>query len=283
MGFKTLLVHLRLGAPNDGVLRIAGDLAERFGAHVIGVAVSQPMAPLYAAVQMAYGTGMVSEDITETDRKLTEKRIAETEERFRAALAGRCSDLEWRWTITPNSRSQYVARQVRTADLLITCPVWNGSSLDQSQKVSLGDMVMLAGRPVLLVPPETPQLDLGSVVVGWKDTREARRAVSDALPLLKLAGRVTVVSLTAAAEVATVTRRVGDVIAWLGRHGIAAEARVEASSGAEQVRLKAVAQECGAGLFVGGAYGHTRMREWVTGGVTMDLLMHPNCPTLISH
>jgi nucleotide-binding universal stress UspA family protein len=283
MAYESLLVHLRLGSANEGLLRITAELAERFHAHVIGVAVCKPLPEIYPAMQTAYGNGIACEDITETDRKVTNNRIAEMEERFRAALAGHATGVEWRSTITRNSRSEYVARQARAADLVITSPVFDGRTADQSQKLSIGDIVLRAGRPVLLIPPETQQLCLDTALVGWKDTREARRALSDALPLLKFAKTTTVVEITAAQDIPDAKRHINDVIAWLKRHGIAAQSRIDSYKNADTVQLAAIAEEVGAGFCVAGAFGHTRVREWVIGGVTMDLLLHPRRPTLVSH
>jgi nucleotide-binding universal stress UspA family protein len=281
--YKTLLLHLRLCGDNQGLLEIAGDLAARFGSHVIGVAVAQPMPALFPAMQTAYGAGMPSEDIVETDRTVTEQRIDQAEKAFRDALKGRAASLEWRSTITNNSRSHYVARQARAADLVISMPLHPKAVVDQSQKVNVGDIVMYTGRPVLLVPPGSQQLDLSTAVVGFKDTRETRRALADALPLLKQAGRVVIVEIAARQDQPDAQRHVADAIAWLNRHGIAAEARIENFKGVDADQLETIAQEYKAGLLVAGAYGHTRLREWIVGGVTMDLLLQPKRPTLVSH
>jgi nucleotide-binding universal stress UspA family protein len=283
MSYKTLLVHLKLGADNEGLLRITGDLAERFGATVIGVAVCQPIPSIYPAMQTAYGNGIACEDITETDRKVTENRFGEMEAKFRSTLKNRAAGLEWRSTITKNSRSAYVARQLRAADLLITSPVFDTRQPDQSQTLSIGDVVLRAGRPVLLIPPGASEIKFDCAMVAWKNTREACRAVSDALPLLKLAARTMVAELAPAAEMADSKRHVGDVVAWLKRHGVSADGRIDAVKGVEAFQLDAVAEECHAGLIVAGAYGHTRLREWVIGSVTLDFLLHPKRPTLVSH
>jgi nucleotide-binding universal stress UspA family protein len=281
--YKTLLLHLRLCGDNQGLLEIAGDLASRFKSHVIGVAVAQPMPALFPAMQTTYGAGMPSEDIVETDRNVTEQRIDQTEKTFRAALEGRAASLEWRSTITNNSRSHYVARQARAADLVISMPLHPKAVVDQSQQVNVGDIVMYTGRPVLLVPAAAQHLDLGTAVVGFKDTRETRRALADALPLLKLTGRVVIVEIAARQDQPDAQRHVADAIAWLKRHGIAAEARIENFKGVDADQLEAIAQDYNAGLLVAGAYGHTRLREWIVGGVTMDLLLQPRRVTLVSH
>jgi nucleotide-binding universal stress UspA family protein len=142
---------------------------------------------------------------------------------------------------------------------------------------------MRAGRPVLIVPAGAKTIDLEDVVVGWRDRRETRCAVADALPLLRLAERVTVVEIEADAELTEARARLDDVVAWLGRHGVAAKALAAPASGVDVVMLEATAREQHAGLLVAGAYGHSRLLEWVFGGVTCDLLLHPGLCTLLSH
>ena len=142
---------------------------------------------------------------------------------------------------------------------------------------------MRAGRPVLIVPPAVRALDLSRVVVAWKDTREARRAVADALPLLARADRVTVVELAPPDRLDETADGLENVTAWLARHGVEAEARALASGAGDARRLEAVVRELGGSLLVAGAYGHSRIHEWVFGGVTCDFLMHPDVCALISH
>ena len=153
----------------------------------------------------------------------------------------------------------------------------------QSRQMDLADLVLRAGRPVLVVGAAVDKLDLRSVVVGWKDTREARRALEDALPLLKLADRVTVVEITSGEDVPKARPRIEDVAVWLAKHGVAASARVVASLGDDTAQLSSIAAELDAGLVVGGAYGHTRLREWVLGGVTRNLLLRPARTSFLSH
>ena len=283
MNYSTLLVHLKLGVANDGLLKITGDLAERYDSAVIGVVACKEASQIYLTMLPQYTVQGTDGDLVTIDRQLTDRMIREAERQFRAALQSRASRLTWRSTVTSNSRSQYVARQARAADLLITSPVFDGPFVDQRQTLSVGDIVLYAGRPVLLVPPNIQSINFDTVMIGWKDTRESRRAVVDALPLLSLAKRVVVVEIAATRDLPDAERHVADVIGWLQRHGIAAETCVEAFANAEKNQLKGIAQEIGAGLFVAGAYGHTRLREWMIGGVTEDLLLQPNRPTLISH
>ena len=98
-----------------------------------------------------------------------------------------------------------------------------------------------------------------------------------------LADRVTVVEIAACDNLADARGRTEDVADWLARHGVAAAARAVVAANDEPTGLGDVAKELDAGLLVGGAYGHTRLREWVLGGVTRDLLLQPARCSLVSH
>ena len=275
MTYGTLMVHLELGRSNAGLLQIAGDLAERFRADVIGIAACQPM-------QIVYGDGFISGDIYEQDRQEVEKEMKSAEAEFRSALQTRAATLEWRSTVMFTLLSDYLAREARSADLVIT-GIASGDLFDSSRSVNTGDLVMRAGRPVLVVPAATGKVKLDRVVVAWKDTREARRAVSDALPLLKGASHVAVVEIAVEEELAAARTQIEDVAGWLNRHGIKAECLTSPSTGDDATALYAMAQDQGADLIVAGAYGHSRLREWALGGVTRDLLLRANWCSLLSH
>src|SRR5262249_47398603 len=111
-----------------------------------------------------------------------------------------------------------------------------------------GDLVMQAGRPLLVVPATVNWLDLRSVLVAWKDCAEARRAVADALPLLAKAGEVTVAGIAEEdGGQATVRQQAEDVVGWLSRHGIVARAQVPERSGNAVAQLDRIAADTGAG------------------------------------
>ena len=275
MTYGTLMVHLELGRSNAGLLQITGDLAERFHASVIGIAACQPM-------QIVYGDGFISGDIYEQDRQELDKEMKAAEAEFRSALQTRAVTLEWRSTVMFTLLSDYLAREARSADLIIT-GIASGDLFDSSRSVNTGDLVMRAGRPVLVVPSAASKVKLDRVVVGWKDTREARRAVSDALPLLKGASHVAVVEIAVEEELAAARTQIEDVAGWLHRHGIKAECLTSPSTGDDATALYAMAQDQRADLIVAGAYGHSRLREWALGGVTRDLLLRANWCSLLSH
>ena len=275
MTYGTLMVHLELGRSNASLLQIAGDLAERFHASVIGIAACQPM-------QIVYGDGFISGDIYEQDRQELDKEMKAAEAEFRSALQTRAVTLEWRSTVMFTLLSDYLAREARSADLVIT-GIASGDLFDSSRSVNTGDLVMRAGRPVLVVPAAAGKVKLDRIVVGWKDTREARRAVSDALPLLKGASHVAVVEIAVEEELAAARTQIEDVAGWLNRHGIKAECLTSPSTGDDATALYAMAQDQGADVIVAGAYGHSRLREWALGGVTRDLLLRANWCSLLSH
>lgn len=275
MTYATLMVQLELGHPNAGLLEIAAELAGRFNAGVIGIATCQPM-------QMMFADGYIAGDIYEQDNTERHKELKETEAEFRAALQTRCKSLQWRSSIRFASLPEYVACEARGADLLIA-GVASGAFFDASRAVNTSDLIMQAGRPVLLVPHTMQTLSLDQVVIGWKDTRETRRAVSDALPLLKLAKKVTVVEIATQDDLAPAHQHVQAVVAWLAQHGVDADCNVVPSTGDDAVGLYAVAQDLDASLIVAGAYGRSRLVEWALGGVTRDLLLRQDFCALLSH
>jgi nucleotide-binding universal stress UspA family protein len=275
--YATLMVHLELGHSNAGLLKIAGDLAERFHAGLIGIAACQPMQIIYGA-----GDGYVSADLIEQDRKEIEREIREAEAEFRSALQTRVGTLEWRSTAVFAPLSDYLAREARSADLVIT-GVGSSALLDASRRVNTGDLIMQVGRPVLIVPAAADKVKLERLVIAWKDTRESRRAAFDALPLLKKAAHVAVVEIAAEEELAAARAHLGDVVGWLKRHDIVAESLASPSTGDDVTRLNAIVQEQGADVIVAGAYGHSRLREWALGGVTRDLLLRADRCSLVSH
>jgi nucleotide-binding universal stress UspA family protein len=269
------MVHLELGSSNEKILQFTGELAELFRADVIGIAACQSM-------QVDINNRYVSSNFIEQVRSQVQESIGAAEAEFRAALGTCVANLDWRSTSTLGSLSQYVAAEARAADILIT-GVPSGDLLSPSRYVDLNDLVMKVGRPVFIVPSAERKLDLSQVLVAWKDTREARRAVSDALPLLLRADKVTIVEIVDETQLTASRMRLEDVCIWLSRHGVVADSRVVLLSKDETEKLAEVADELRAGVIVGGAFGHSRAREWALGGVTRDLLLRGKRCSVVSH
>ncbi len=283
MTYSTVMTHLDLGTSNSNVLCVTADFLAHFKSHVIGINACQPM-PLNYGDGGHYGlVDFPPLDQIEKDRAAIEKYRKDAEVALRSALLGKAASIDWRSVLGLESLSDYIAQQARAADLLVISSSQGMSSLPSSRRVAIGELVMSMGRPVLIVPPGESRLDLVSVVVAWKDTREARRAVADAVPMLRKAGRVTVVEIVTEADLLAARRRLVDVSGWLSRHGIAAEVLAVSSNGSDARRLDAIADDHGAGLLVAGAYGHSRLKEWAFGGVTRELLLDSKRCTLVSH
>jgi nucleotide-binding universal stress UspA family protein len=275
MSYATLLVHLECGRSNERLLQVAADLAQQTNARVIGVAACRPL-------QLNYGDGFVTGDLLESDRREIDRELEAARRDFTAALEGRCAQHSWRQAVVYGTLADHLAAQARCADLIVTGA--GGVLLfNASRHADLGELVLQAGRPVLLVPPTPGPLALGRALVAWKDTPEARRAVLDALPLLKKASAFAIAEVAAAEELPAARARVADVAGWLEWHGVKAEPLALARSGEDANRLEGLAREWRADVLVAGAYGHSRLREWVLGGVTRDLLLAPGRCALVSH
>lgn len=276
MTYRTLLVHLELDAKNAGLLEITADLARKFDANVIGIAACQPSQTLFDE-GLSAGQRMI-EDRAEISRALT---AAEAE--FRENLLGRVKNVEWRSRITYGSLASYIAEEARAADLIITRPTSGSGLLDNTRCVNVGALALEAGRPILVVPPGVSSLTLNNTFVAWKDSRESRRAVADALPLLRLARNVTVLEAASSAAQSRAHNHVADVARWLAKHDIDAEAVTTVLSGDDATDLYDELIESGCDFLVAGAYGHSRLREYVFGGVTRELLLSAAYCVLISH
>jgi nucleotide-binding universal stress UspA family protein len=277
MTIATVMVSLTLGRANEARLEVAGQLAERFGAGIVGIAAAQFAPPLY------FTDGLYAQDLIDRGGAEIKKRLLELETQFRQAAKNRATVVDWRSALEFPAR--FILQQARCADIIVD----DGRSPAVSDAFALAspkDLVMQTGRPLLVVPDAATWLDLRSVVVAWKNTPEARRAVADAVPLLREAKEVTVVEiLEQGGSRADAEQGVKDVVAWLSRHGVSAAPRVSENNESQDatVQLDEIAGEVGAGLIVAGAYGHSRFRELILGGMTQHLVTQNVRCVLLSH
>ncbi|MCK1390387.1 universal stress protein [Bradyrhizobium sp. 1] len=277
MTYATVMVSLALDQSNEARLQVAGELAERFEAVIVGVAAARFTPPLY------FTDGAEAQSLIDEGEASVKRRLADLEAQFRAATKTRGGRAEWRSAMDFPARFALV--QARCADIIVS----GGQSPAFSDAFALAspkDLVIQAGRPLLVVPDNVNWLDLRSVLVAWKDTPEARRAVADALPMLRKARDITIVEIPEQGDDrSAVMAGVTDVAAWLARHGVTASARICEASGSETAaaQLEKVAGDVGAGLIVAGAYGHSRFRELILGGVTQHLVTQPVRSVLLSH
>jgi nucleotide-binding universal stress UspA family protein len=268
-GYASIMVPMNIDADSLLRARLAANLADRFDSRLIGIAARPLAEPLYFETPVPEVATYMEIEVEEAAREL---EIAE--KAFREA-SGTRNHVEWRQANDiPNA---FVAEQARAADLIVASRL---PKSDRPHRMALnpGQLVMDAGRPVLFVPPETDRLSARHVMIAWKDTREARRAVADAMPFLKMAVSVTVVTL------GTDDRGAKDVVGHLAAHGIVSVAQHFKSAADEMAEtlMRAADNEL-ADLLVCGAYGHSRAREWIFGGVTRDLLANARMCCLMAH
>ncbi len=270
-----LMACMRTDRSNADLLAVVADMARRFSAAVVGVVARQ--ASRHSAI-MAIGPG----EPPDRDLEKFRERAAATETEFRAALS-MVEDLQWRSQMTAGPPSQHVGTEARGVDLIVAAAEPEERIFSPSPEIDVSDLLMRAGRPVLIAPAGVAGLKLTRALVCWKESREARRAVVDALPILKLCKRVDVVELVDGRDMEAARRRLADVGDWFARHGVETNCLASPLDGTEAGHLAAIAKDLDIDLIVAGAFGRNRLREWAFGGVTQDLLLKADRCTLVSH
>lgn len=267
MDYRTLLVHVDATAEGRARLVNALDLAARMGASVIGVGA----AAFEPHVERTRG---IFED---TLRTWVDERIEEAAEVFRE-LAGPVQGATWQSQVQRPSHA--LTDLACGADLIFASR--RGETTAPEIFARPDDLVLAAGVPVLLQPPMAKPLVADRIVLGWKNTREARRAVWDSLPMLKSAQEVHVIRFVR--DMGDADDGLGRVEERLRRHGVKVRAtRRPRTHGAVADDLVKAAEELDAGLIVAGAYGQSRLRELVLGGVTRGLMADSPRYVLFSH
>lgn len=264
MSYKSILLNLNIDGPIEPITRIGVNLAKRFDARLIGFCAADAPLP----VTMAPEGAAIAADIWEQSRDDIRRRLTSLNGEFDGLVAGAVKT-DWHGDIeNPNHA---VARRARMADIVVTSASQGASTGDSYRTVDPGSLVLRAGRPVLVAAQGAMDLPARRIVVSWKDTREARRAVADALPLMAVAEEVTIVAVDRNPDDWT-RDSVKDVASFLAGHGIKARTEIIKTTDDESNRLVDFFASVKAELIVSGAYGHSRLREWVFGGVTRSLL-----------
>jgi nucleotide-binding universal stress UspA family protein len=280
MTYRSILVHLDESPRCAARVVLAAALAREHGAHLLGLAPTG-LVNLPPALRPTLSDGV---DFMSAALKQMKQRAADLVTRFNAQVAplGLASS-EGR--VHDDDSLSAVLQHARASDLVVLgqndpehyTPL---VSWDFAQQVFLH-----CGRPVLVVPYAGEFKQVGShVVVAWSDSREAARALADALPLLRKAGRVDVLCFEHPADNdATTAQQLAGVGLWLVRHGVKAEVRREMTELDVGNALLSRACDLGADLVVMGGYGHARVSELVVGGVTRSVLSQMTMPVLLSH
>jgi nucleotide-binding universal stress UspA family protein len=271
MPFKALLTHVADDRSCASRLRMTAGVARVLGAEIIGLGARAPWP--YATNG---GRGDAFEAILEDAR-----RSLETARRqFQDQLGDPAIAKSWRSEV--GYPDDVMASHARAADLILSYPT--RGEVDRTLYATPDTLVMETGLPVLLMPSKEAQFRADTILLAWKNTRESRRAISVTLPLLAGAKRVLVAAVCGAAEIGPVEQELADVVQRLARHGVNATSLAEAGApGAAGGKLLRIAETDKSDLIVAGAYGHSRLREWVLGGVTRDLLADGRRFVLLSH
>lgn len=272
MSYASIMVAVDDGLHAARRVRLAADLAHRLGARVVGAAACRPDYP------QGYGETAVPMDmVIEEIRQAALTKLTGVEQIFRNAS---CLNDRVEWRSDLDHPMRFLERQARVADLVVVGRYAQNEGVSLGAAVDLGDALMGLGRPVLVVPPGVEHLEGKRILVGWKNTPQTRRAVSDALPLLRRAEAVQVLRVADDED----RSEIEDVARHLALHDVNATAHLtKPSSQTAAEELQRAAVEADADLIVTGAYGYSRLREWFFGGVTRDLLDEASVCCLMSH
>jgi nucleotide-binding universal stress UspA family protein len=286
MQLRDLMVVLDGSTRRAAILDVAVSLARRHDARLIGFCPLDLLYPGNLAFALSGYPEMIAlQDAADQLRAQAEEKARGVEADFRERL--RRDGLRGDWEIAGGAAGEAVARRARASDLLLLGQNDPAHPLPMAVRHLPEEALMNCGRPLLIVPFAGEFATIGSnVLIGWSGTREAARAVHDALLLIEPAATVTVLTVEHARR-ASETREIpgAEIAGHLARHGLkVSAARTVTDSGiSDGDALLAYASDNGADLLVVGGYGHSRAREMVLGGVSRELLDHMTLPVVMSH
>lgn len=275
MTYKSVLVHIDNGRVCKQRIGVAIKFAQKHEAHLTGLYwVPNAMTPL------ALEAGVTTE-ILQVLMEESEQRLATAEQLFTGAVKSAGIQSEWR--VVDDPLPGQLALHARHADLVIAGQ-HDPSDAQSTANAVVVQMTLASGRPTLMIPYIGTQEDeIGErIMVAWNGSREAVRAVHDALPLLRAAQNVEVIAINPDSGRDEIP--CADICVHLARHGAhveAKESRTKSIDVGEEILTRAA--DGAATLIVMGAYGHSRMRELVFGGATREILAHMTIPVFMSH
>ncbi|WP_332693376.1 universal stress protein [Devosia sp.] len=272
MEIRNIAVVFNIDSVDPDLVALASDLARRHHATLTGLAAAEP--PL---VVMGMDGGAVAASVYAEQQAEIEASLAAAGASFATLVP---PGVKRRWIEATQRPDVAIIDMARTVDLIIV-----GSADPQPRigsAIDLDAALLGAGRPILVAAAGMRKLKAAKIVVAWKDTKEARRAIVDALPLLKAADDVSVVVVDEG-NLATERASMLDAVAWLQSHDVKAHGDVLPDTGGVAQTILQTATAEGADLVVSGAYGHSRLREWLLGGMTRDLLAAHGVSRLFSN
>jgi nucleotide-binding universal stress UspA family protein len=285
MALHDILVVLDGTSRDEATLGVAAWLARRHDAHLTGFCPLELLYPASLGLAISgYGELPLLEETIGQLTAEAEKSAALIETTFRERL--RRDDLRGDWQVAHGYATQAVSRRSRTADLLVISQTDARHPLPVNANGLIEDVLIGSGRPMLLVPYAGRFETVGAnVLIGWSGTREAARAVHDALPLMTRESVVTILTVEQSNDASGPMDIPGAELAeHLARHGVnVSSARTVADGISAGDAILSYAADAGADLLVMGGYGHSRARQMILGGVSRELLKHMTLPVLMSH
>jgi nucleotide-binding universal stress UspA family protein len=283
-GFKDILVVADDSAACATRLDVAVHVAGRCGAHLTGLFVTPPPnVPALAGSEFP-GSLRATSDYMEAQRQEWRRAALAAQVLFRSRTNMAGITTEWRER--EGDVADIASLHARYGDLVIVGQMEPAPRAGHSGRGLPERLLLGVGRPILVVPYAGVFKTVGDrVLVAWNASREATRAVNDALPILQRASQVTVLAINPRGGVSGDGDVPGaDLALHLSRHGVKAEAAwINAEDIEVAVMLLSRACDLQADLIVMGGYGHSRVREIVLGGATREILRTMTVPTLMSH
>ncbi len=285
MAIKTILVALNEVGLNDQIITISAELGRRFDAHVIGLYVI-PAAEVYPVIGESLSTQVYA-----GHREYYINHSSKVKETFEGEMERQGVKNEWRMI---DVRSSLVADGLMPhafqVDLVIVPQKPEKVDLEDEHSNVENDFteraIMESGRPVLVVPASGKFSNIGQkILVGWNATRESARSTFDAIPFMRDAESVTITWVNPQEDLPEKENLPGTEMATsLARHNIKATVKtVTANDLSVGEALLSNARIADADLLVVGTYGHSRLREFVLGGVTRTILDKMTIPVLMSY
>ena len=274
---KDIVVNLTGGAPQEFAADYAISLAQLFDAHIAGVGF------IYEPVIPGSLMGGIPTDLIEAQREENTKAAQAASGRFEAAAARAGVSAEVRiLDASVAGAADLFGRAARRFDLAVVGQARPREGA--SEELLIEGALFESGRPVVVVPHvQTQGVTLERVLVCWDGSRPAARAIADGMPLLRRAKAIDIVAVSG--ERGKGSELVGTNMArHLARHGLAVELkRVSAGDVDVPSAIAAYAAGIGADFMIMGGYGHSRLREFILGGVTRTVLSSSTIPVLMSH
>jgi nucleotide-binding universal stress UspA family protein len=279
MACKDILVHFDNSPAGIRRVEAAARLAERHSAHLTALVLERrPLIPVCMDAP-------VPQDVVDDIENAAAAETARTVARLEILLARQIVTAEHRVArYGLDSIADTLAQHARYADLLVLGQPDPGGTSPVDRLV-LEQVLLSSGRPVLVIPAAGAGQTIGErVLVAWDAGREAVRAVADAMPLIEAAGSATILTVNPAFSGRHGDIPGADIARHLARHGVAIETTSVYSESSDPTEpTLGWMREHGTDLLVMGAYGHTRVRELMLGGMTRGILKRMTVPVLMSH